>query len=120
MIGPNDVYAISAANIYTATVTGTKAEVTDDPYSIIFSVHISNLAAATSYLQVFDLDADAVTVGTTAPSYAFGVPANGSVDLTFGKAIQHSTGFTVASTTTRTGSTTASQDVTIMYAHSAT
>lgn len=120
MIGPNDVYAISAANVYTATVTGTKAEVTDDPYSIIFSVHISNTTAATAYLQVFDLDADNVTVGTTAPTYAFGVAAGDSVDLFFGKPIQHSTGFTIASTTTRTGAVSASQEVTIMYAHSAT
>lgn len=118
-MGGYDVYAINAADVYTATVTGTKAEVTDDPKSLIFSIHISNLEAATSYLQVFDLDADDVTVGSTAPTYSLGVPASSSVDLTFGKPIQHITGFTVASTTTRAGSSTASQDVTVIYRHSA-
>ena len=119
MMGGYDVYAINASDVYTATVTSTKAEVTDDPNSLIFSIHISNGTAAIAYLQVFDLDADNVTVGTTAPTYALGVAAGATADLVFGKPIQHTTGFTVASTTTRTGSVSASQDVTILYRHNA-
>lgn len=118
-MGGYDVYAINAADVYTATVGGTKAEVTDDPKSLIFSIHIANGTAAIAYLQVFDLDADNVTVGTTSPTYALGVPAGETADLVFGKPIQHTTGFTIASTTTRTGSTGANQEVTILYRHNA-
>lgn len=115
-MGGYDVYAISAANVYSATVTGAKAEVTDDPNSLIFSIHIANGTGATAYLQVFDLDADNVTVGTTAPTYSLAVPTLETADIVFGKPIKHITGFTIASTTTRAGSTSASQDVTIVYA----
>lgn len=116
-MGGYDVYAINAADVYTATATGTKAEVTTDSYSLIFSIHIANGTAAIAYLQVFDLAAASVTVGTTAPTYAFGVPAGETADLVFGKPIQHTTGFTIASTTTRTGLTTASQEVSVIYKH---
>ena len=110
-----ETYGIPASGIYTAQVTGTKAEVTDNAKSDVYSMHISNGTAALAYLQVFDLDADAVTVGTTAPTYAIGVPAGQTVNHVFGKPIIHSTGFTVASTTTRTGAVSAAQEVTIIY-----
>jgi len=116
MSGGWDVYAIPATTIYSATVTGTKAEVTSDPSSLVFSIHIANGTGATAYLQIFDLAAASVTVGTTAPSYSLAVPTLSTADLVFGKPILHATGFTVASTTGRSNSTTASQDVTIVYA----
>jgi len=119
MGGAWDVYAVSAANLYSAAVTGTKAEVTDDPNSLIFSIHIANGTGATAYLQIFDLDADNVTVGTTAPTYVFAVPTLETANLFFEKPIQHTTGFTVASTTVRDGAVSAAQDVTIIYKHSA-
>ena len=110
---------IPATNVYTVTASSTKADVTTDAKSTIYSVHISNTTAATAYLQVFDLQSGSVTVGSTAPTYAFGVPAGGVANLHFGRPIEHSTGFTIASTTTRTGSSTAAQEVTIIYTHSA-
>ncbi len=119
MLGAQSVHAIIASGIYTGTVGATKVAVTANTKSQIFSVHISNTTAATAYLQVFDLAAADVTVGTTAPTYAFGVAAGDSVDLVFGKPIMHTTGFTIASTTTRTGSSAASQEVTIIYVSAA-
>ena len=110
---------IVATDLYTAQATSTKAEVTDDPNSEVWGFSISNGTAALAYLQVFDLDADAVTVGSTAPTYAIGVPAGEAICVVFPKQIIHQTGFTIASTTTRTGSSNAAQEVTIFYTHRA-
>lgn len=118
-MGRWDSSGVAASDIYTGQVAGTKIEVTNDPKSDVFSMHISNGTAALAYLQVFDADADNVTVGTTAPTYAIGVPAGHTANFIFGVPIVHSTGFTVASTTTRTGSTGAAQEVTIIYTHKA-
>ena len=106
---------VPASSLYTAQVTGTKAEVTDNPNSTVYMFDITNGTAAIAYLQVFDLDADNVTVGTTTPTYAFGCAAGGSKCIMLPKPIKHSTGFTVASTTTRTGAVSAAQEVTILY-----
>lgn len=118
-MGGWDVYGVQATDIYTGQVAGTKIEVTNDPTSTVFCFDISNTTAAAAYLQVFDADADNVTVGTTAPTYAFGLAANQSKNIMLQKPILHKTGFTVASTTTRTGSTGAAQEVTIIYTHKA-
>lgn len=115
-IGGQSVSAVPATGIYTGTVGGTKVEVTDNPDCLVFGFNIANLTAAVAYLQVFDLDADNVTVGTTVANYVLAVAAAPGVrDVPFPKPIQHSTGFTIASTTTATGATGANQDVAIVY-----
>jgi hypothetical protein len=114
-MGRWDTSGVPASGVYTGTVSGTKVEVTANTKSTVFSVHISNTTAATAYLQIFDLATASVTVGTTTPTYVIGVQASGSVNLTFGVPIEHTTGFIIASTTTRTGATGAAQEVTIIY-----
>jgi hypothetical protein len=108
--------AIPATGIYNAQVTGTKAEVTDNPNSDIWMIDITNTTAAAAYLQIFDADADNVTVGTTTPTFTIGLAANQSKNIVLPKPIRLATGFTVASTTTRTGAVSAAQEVTIAYA----
>lgn len=115
----SNTYGIQAADLYSAATSSTKAEVTDDPNIDIYSIHYANANAAISYLQVFDLDADDVTVGTTTPSYVLAVPAGQAETFYFGKPILHKNGFTIASATTATGSTNSPGYVTIVYKHRA-
>lgn len=66
---------------------------------------VHNPNAAVTYIQVWNLASASVTVGTTAPTWTIGVPANGTANLELVNGILHGTGFTVAATTTATGST---------------
>lgn len=110
-----DKYSAGSSKVYNGSVNATKAEVTDDVNSLIHSITLLNATAAEAYLQVFDADADAVTVGTTAPTFVIGCDTLGQLHCVFPNPIRFSTGFTIASTTTRAGSTNAVQEVTITY-----
>jgi hypothetical protein len=114
-----NIYGVQATDLYSAATSSTKAEVTDDPTATIFSIHYINNNAAISYLQIFDLDADAVTVGSTVPTYVLAVPPTSASTFTFQKPILHKTGFTIASATTATGSSNSAGYVTIVYTHKA-
>jgi len=111
-IGARDT---DSTQVYNAAVSGTKLEVTDNPNVLVYSFHILNTTAAAAFLQVFDKDADNVTVGTTVADYVIAVAASGTREITYCKPIRHTVGLTVTSTTTRGGSTGASQEVTITY-----
>ena len=111
-LSPNDCQVCS---VYGGTVSNTKVEVTDNVDVLLYGFHIQNTTAAVAYLQVFDKDADDVTVGTTVPDYVIGVAANNQCDIVFQKPKRHSTGFTIASCTSRTNNTGAAQEVTIQY-----
>lgn len=110
---------VATGNLYSAATSSTKAEVTDDAKSTVYCIHYMNANAAVSYLQIFDLDADDVTVGTTAPTYVLMAPANSEVNFSPPVPIEHSAGFTVASATTATGASNSAGYVTIVYTHSA-
>lgn len=110
---------VATGKLYSAATSSTKAEVTDDANSTVFSILYMNGNAAVSYLQIFDLDAEDVTVGSTTPTYVIMAPANSSVNFVPPIPIEHSTGFTVASATTATGSSNSAGYVTIIYQHSA-
>ncbi len=87
----------------------------------LYSLHLVNGSAATSYLQVFCLPSAGVTVGSTAPSFDINLPTNAASnftsDLTFpvGAGCATGTGITIAATTTATGSSAASVSVTASY-----
>jgi hypothetical protein len=98
-------------SLYSAAVTGTKAEVSAVPVDI-GGYHILNNAAAISYVQVFYKLAADVTVGTTAPDFVIPLPASGGATINFaGKGWRTRGPLTLACTTTRTGSSTATADV---------
>jgi hypothetical protein len=103
--------------LYSAAVTGTKAEVSVVPVDI-GGYHILNNAAAISYVQVFYLPAASVTVGTTVANFVIPLPASGGATAFLGaKGLRtRGTGLTLACTTTRTGSTTATADVLLFRA----
>ena len=101
---------------YSASVTGTKAEVSAVPVDI-GAYHILNNAAAISYVQVFYKLAADVTVGTTVADVVIPLPASGGATLNFeGKGWRTRGPLTLAVTTTRTGSSTATADVVLWKA----
>ena len=71
----------------------------------IYSLYVWNATAAPLWLQIFDNTAASVTVGTTAPTWNFPIPANADSDvagvqMSFGSmGLTCSTGITVAVTT---------------------
>ncbi len=103
----------NGTKVYSGTASSTKAELANSAVTIR-SIALINGAAAVSYFQVFNLPAASVTVGTTAPLFSIGIPASGGLTLPFGDGqILGGSGLTIASTTTRAGSSTAAVDYNI-------
>lgn len=102
-------------SMYSASVTGTKAQVSAVPVNI-GAYHILNNAAAISYVQCFYALAADVTVGTTVPNVVIPLPASGGATLNFEGGWLTRGPLTLAVTTTRTGSTTATADVVLWKA----
>ena len=110
--------SVNAVKTFNASVT-TAADVTTDSKILIYSFTLFNTTAAAAYLQVFDKQSGSVSLGTTDPTYVIGIPAvasGGHVQVMLPKPILHTTGLTIAATTTRGGSTTAAVETTITYA----
>jgi hypothetical protein len=68
---------------------------------------LDNPNATLVYVQVWNLPAASVTVGTTAPTYTIPIPPGAGANLEISNGIKHDTGITIAATTTPTGSTAA-------------
>lgn len=66
---------------------------------------IYNPAAAVTYVQVFNVAAASVVLGTTPPAYVIPVPAGAAVNMSITSGIGHATAISCAATTTPTGST---------------
>lgn len=89
--------------------TATKAEIDDDAGSRPLVLVIEGKGEA-GYVQMFDADADSVTVGSTAPDLVipFGATSGEMVSASFfgpGWTTLWDTGLTIAVTTTSTGNT---------------
>jgi hypothetical protein len=101
----------SGSKVFSGTASSTKAGLADGMGSTVYAINLINNEAAKSYVQIFNLPAASVTVGTTAPLVSIGLPASGGLTLSFPRGwILGGSGFTIASTTTRAGSTTAGVD----------
>lgn len=71
----------------------------------LFGIEIINNQAATAFVQLFDLLAANVTLGTTTPDKEFQVAANGHLELWCADpGVSFDTGIAIASTTTEKGS----------------
>lgn len=105
---------------FSAAVTSTKVQVSAVPVDI-GAYQMLNNAAAITYIQVFYKLAADVTVGTTVPDVVIPLPVSGGATIHFGGTGWRtkagsvsgvaSPGLTLASTTTRGGSTTATTDI---------
>lgn len=123
--------ASSSSSSASATVAGTtpfqNAAVTNAAVAVkpsaagnLYGYNISNPTAVLVYLQFFDVaTAGAVTVGTTAPKFWLGVPANSGVtDGWGGVPVSFANGMIIAATTTPTGAgaPTTALPVSLFYA----
>jgi hypothetical protein len=90
------------ATSFEGNVTSTKNAANASP-TILRSYMLYNGNTSVCYLQFFNLASANVTVGSTAPTFFVGVPANGGAN--FALVYNFSTAMTIAATTTATGST---------------
>ena len=107
---------MSATQRYSGQVAGTVTDVEVGGNCRFVHIDIGNTTAAVAYLQVFNLPAASVTLGTTAPLLSYRLEASTSkVVAPALPVILGGSGFSVAGTTTRTGSTGAALDINILY-----
>ena len=96
---------------FSASVGATATQVLGG-HGQLYGYHIVNNTAALAYVQVFDLPAASVTVGTTVPDYVIPLPANGQAVMPMSRTgIDHANGLTVACTTARGNAVAATCDV---------
>ena len=118
--GANTIGSVSAAastsggtSTYAATGGTGNALLTNAAVAVkasagsLYGVSLVNTGAAAAYVQLFDLAAASVTLGTTVPKLSFWVPAGGSWEEKFtGEAkAAFAAATAAAATTTATGST---------------
>ena len=112
--------ATGGMSFFTQSLTSTKAQVKGSA-GTVYGITAVNNGSALAYIQVFNKLSANVTVGTTAPDYVVPVPAPSSGTAGAGLREEYAlglafgTGITVACTTTRTGSTSATCDVNVNY-----
>jgi len=105
---------------FSASLTSTKQAVKASA-GMLYGYEIVNNGSAECYIQVFNKTTANVTVGTTAPDFVIPVPAPSSGTNGAGivhdidKGVAFSTAITIACTTTRTGSTSATCDVNFFF-----
>jgi hypothetical protein len=93
-------------SIATGTIGNTKTDIgTANTAGVVAGWYIYNPNNSVAYVQVFNLQASAVTLGSTAPVYSIGIPALSAANLMSPTGITHSTAISIAVTTTRAGST---------------
>jgi hypothetical protein len=102
-------------SIVSASVGGT-ATVIKASAGQLYGYHFFNTTAAVAYVQIFNVAAASVTLGTTTPTLSIGMPAGSGVTVNFDKGVAFSTAISFACTTTRTGSTGATVDCNFFYA----
>lgn len=106
--GGNSIMSASIGNTAAAVKAGAGQ---------VYGYDIHNPNAAIVYVQFFNVASGSVTVGTTAPLYSVGVPANGRAAVEFPMGIAHSTAIAVAATTARAGGSAPAStvDVNVLY-----
>lgn len=103
---------------YSATITNTVVNVEIVGNCRFSLMDMGNNNAAASYVQIFNRPAADVALGTTPPLHSYFVPANGGRVIAFGTIHDFGgDGFSIAATTTRSGSTApaATVDVNVAF-----
>jgi hypothetical protein len=97
--------ASAITGMYSANISNT-ATAANASATTLYSINAGNTNSTGCYLQMWNLAAGSVTVGTTAPYSSFLIPANGAgMPVNLPRPIRFGTALTVAATTTRAGST---------------
>ncbi len=107
---------IVGEDLSAADGTAEGVEVTDFSNVLIYTIAYSNFSGADAYLQIFDADADDVTVGTTEADFVIVLSDNEALSIPFETPIQFTTGLTIASTTTATGNAPATSSTVMGFA----
>ena len=81
------------------------AQEAKDSSGRVYGWHVQNPNSSDAWFQLYDADADDVTVGTTTPKLSLLVPANGAVEAVFPVGVEFETAITYAATTTAAGGT---------------
>ena len=71
----------------------------------LYGYHIQNPNAADAWLQLYDVAAAGVTVGTTTPKVSLVVPASGAIEAFSVVPVEFETAITYSATTTAAGGT---------------
>ena len=105
------------AHKYSGSVAGTVINIDSTGPVHLRALTCLNTTAAVAYLQLFNIAAASVTIGTTAPTLSIGIPASASLvfPLPENGLLMGGSGLSAAGTTTRAGATGASQDVNILW-----
>lgn len=91
--------------IATGTIAATKTDIgTANTAGQVYGWYFYNPNASVAYVQFFNAQASAVTLGTTAPVYSLGIPATSGANVFLPHGITHATAISIAVTTTRSGS----------------
>lgn len=98
---------------YSSSLTNTVVNVTTAATRLA-GYYIDNPNAAMTYIQLFNATAGAVTLGSTAPTLSFGIPASAAANLA-GMRVSFTTALSIAATTTRAGSTGPSSVVDVNF-----
>lgn len=97
--------ASAITGMYSANITNTATAASNGTATTLYSINAGNTNSTGCYLQMWNLAAASVTVGTTAPYSSFLIPANGAgMPVNLPRPIRFGTALTVAATTTRAGS----------------
>lgn len=93
----------AGANLYFDADGDNTAQAIKTTSGRLFKLHVINPNNTAAYVQLFNVAAGSVTVGTTTPNYVIFVPAEGAVIEDFNPSGNFSTAITYACTTTATG-----------------
>jgi hypothetical protein len=85
--------------------TGSTVQVIKASAGQIYGWYFYNSNTVVTYCQIFNAASASVTLGSTAPTMALGIPAQSGANVLNSMGISFSTAITMAFTTTRTGST---------------
>jgi len=107
--------ASTIKQLFTGQVAGTVIALDNVGPATLRWLTFLNTTAAVAYLQIFNIAAGSVTLGTTAPTLSIGVPASAAIVIAIPEEGQHMRGnaLSCAGTTTRTGNTGAALDINI-------
>jgi hypothetical protein len=103
-IGDVSVVSISGTTPFFDSSVGNTAQALKASSGQLYKLHAINPNVTATYIQLFDLSAGSVTVGTTPPIYVLYVPGNGAVIDNFTIGMEFATAITYTATTTPTGS----------------
>jgi len=103
----------SGWSVATGSIGATKTDIgTANTAGNVGGWYIYNPNSSVAYVQFFNAQASAVTLGSTAPIYSLGIPATSAANIAPGMVgISHATAICIAVTTTRAGSTGPSSTV---------